>query len=81
MNHLNIKAFAMSTGILYAVFAGIVHVMVLNGALSQEIYTLISEFHIFKVVSPFGVLLTALEHFFWGGLTGALFAFIYNKLS
>jgi len=77
---LNINAFGLSSGILWALFAACYAGFVLFGWHSPELYKLIEEFHLFKLSGWGSVLLITVEHFVFGYLLGALFAFFYNFL-
>ena len=76
----NIKAFAISSGLIYgfALFVSVLWLMA-RGYSNQE--TLLSMVYPYLTISPFGSLLGLIYGLFDGVIIGALFAWLYNHLA
>ena len=76
---LNIKAFALSSGLMFA-FALFVSVwwLMARGYSNQE--TLLGMLYPYFAISPLGSLLGLVYGLFDGAIIGALFAWLYNHL-
>ena len=76
----NIKAFALTCGLLYAaVLFESVWWLMARGYSDQE--TLLSMVYPYLAISPLGSLLGLVYGFFDGVITGAVFAWLYNLLA
>ena len=76
----NIKAFALSCGLLYAAVLFVcVWWLLVRGYSGQE--TLLGMVYPYLAISPLGSLLGLIYGFFDGVIVGALFAWLYNHLA
>ena len=78
---LNTKAFGLAFGLLcgFGLFFGTLWMIIIGKALGAP--TLISKCYIVYSITPIGSLVGLVWAFFDGLIGGAIFAWLYNKLS
>ena len=80
MGKLNVKAFALACGILWALGVLILtwYLILLEGASDDKLF--LGRFYLGYRVTPVGSLIGMVWAFFDAGVGGAIFAWLYNKL-
>ncbi len=81
MAKLNVKAFALSGGILWGASLFILTWLQIWGYGSITADTMAKAYYIGYSITPAGSLLGAVYGFFDAGIACAIFALIYNKLA
>ena len=77
---LNIKAFAIASGIISALFAFIFHIFALMSGTGAEFLNLILVWHPGATLSYGGAIIHAIWMFVYGFIGAGIFAWLYNKL-
>ena len=77
---LNIRAFAIASGIISALFAFIFHIFVLMSGDGVEFLNLILQWHPGATLSYGGAVIHAIWMFVYGFIGAGIFAWLYNKL-
>jgi len=78
---LNVKAFALTAGILWGAAVFIATVWLLAMGSGGSTISLLGNFYLGYSFSPLGAVIGLVWGFVDGAICGALFAWLYNKLA
>ena len=78
---LDVKAFGLALGILWAAAYTILAVLTMVNGYGVDIVTWMSKYYVGSGATPVGIVVGAVWSFVDAGVGGAILAWLYNKLA